>query len=40
VDGHATIETARKIILANGVGGGGGAYVPDVLTRRLRSCPP
>jgi cation diffusion facilitator CzcD-associated flavoprotein CzcO len=35
VDGHATIETARKIILANGVGGGGGAHVPDVLTRHL-----
>jgi FAD-dependent urate hydroxylase len=33
--GHASIETARKVILANGVGGGGGANIPAVLTRDL-----
>ena len=27
-DGGATVETARKVILANGVAGNGGAYVP------------
>jgi len=32
VDGKAIVETARKIILANGVAGGGGAYIPGVLT--------
>ncbi len=30
-----SVETARKIILATGFRGGGGAYVPDVLTRNL-----
>jgi len=33
VDGSATIETTRKIILANGFGGNGGAYIPPVLSR-------
>jgi FAD-dependent urate hydroxylase len=37
VDGEAIIETARKVILANGVGGGGGANIPEVLTRHLPS---
>jgi cation diffusion facilitator CzcD-associated flavoprotein CzcO len=31
VDGERKTETARKIILANGVAGSGGAFVPDVL---------
>jgi cation diffusion facilitator CzcD-associated flavoprotein CzcO len=35
VDGRETIETTRKIILANGVGGGGGPYIPSVLTDNL-----
>lgn len=34
-DGQATIETARKVILANGVGGGGGANIPTVLSNNL-----
>jgi cation diffusion facilitator CzcD-associated flavoprotein CzcO len=35
IDGQATIETTRKIILANGVGGGGGPNFPAVLTKNL-----
>jgi FAD-dependent urate hydroxylase len=35
VDGRATIETARKVILANGVGGGGGPNIPAVLSSNL-----
>ena len=31
VDGAAKIETARKVILANGVAGNGGPYIPPVL---------
>ena len=31
-DGRTTTETARKVILANGVGGGGGPNVPTVLS--------
>jgi cation diffusion facilitator CzcD-associated flavoprotein CzcO len=31
----ASIETARKVILANGVAGNGGAYVPAVLSEAL-----
>lgn len=34
-NGRETVETTRKIILANGVGGGGGASIPAVLTRHL-----
>jgi cation diffusion facilitator CzcD-associated flavoprotein CzcO len=30
IDGRAAVETARKIILANGVAGNGGAYLPPV----------
>ena len=33
--GGATTETCRKIILATGFSGGGGKYVPDVLTTNL-----
>jgi len=33
VDGKAVVETTRKIILANGVGGGGGANIPGVLAQ-------
>ncbi|MDB5655325.1 MAG: hypothetical protein JWQ94_2938 [Tardiphaga sp.] len=36
-DGQETVETTRKIILANGVGGGGGAAIPAVLTSNLPS---
>jgi FAD-dependent urate hydroxylase len=35
VDGASKIETARKVILANGVAGNGGAYIPPALTERL-----
>jgi cation diffusion facilitator CzcD-associated flavoprotein CzcO len=35
IAGQATIETTRKIILANGVGGGGGPHIPAVLTEHL-----
>ena len=35
VEGVEAIETARKIILANGVAGNGGAYVPPALTEGL-----
>src|SRR6267378_1446558 len=35
VAGTAKIETARKVILANGVAGNGGAYVPPVLSEAL-----
>ena len=34
-DGRAITETTRKVILANGFGGNGGPYVPDVLSRDL-----
>src|ERR1700720_2943902 len=34
-EGPATVETARKIILANGVAGNGGPYVPPVLGEAL-----
>ena len=33
--GLSTVETARKVILANGVAGNGGAYIPPVLTEAL-----
>lgn len=33
--GTARIETTRKLILATGFAGSGGAYVPDLLTRDL-----
>jgi FAD-dependent urate hydroxylase len=35
LDGAAKLETARKIILANGVAGNGGAYIPTALTEGL-----
>ena len=35
LDGAAKLETARKIILANGVAGNGGAYIPTALTDGL-----
>jgi len=35
VDGQATVETTRKIVLATGFTGYGGAYVPPVLTDSL-----
>ncbi len=35
VEGAARVETARKVILANGVAGNGGAYIPPVLTEGL-----
>ena len=35
LDGAAKLETARKIILANGVAGNGGAYIPPALTEGL-----
>jgi len=35
VEGVEAIETARKIILANGVAGNGGTYVPPALTEGL-----
>jgi cation diffusion facilitator CzcD-associated flavoprotein CzcO len=35
VDGQATVETTRKIVLATGFTGYGGAYVPTVLTDSL-----
>ncbi len=34
-DGAITVETARKVILANGVAGNGGAYLPPALTEGL-----
>ncbi|HVC53859.1 MAG TPA: NAD(P)/FAD-dependent oxidoreductase [Stellaceae bacterium] len=34
-DGVARVETARKVILANGFGGNGGTYVPPVLRENL-----
>jgi FAD-dependent urate hydroxylase len=33
--GTARVETTRKLILASGFAGSGGAYVPDVLTRNV-----
>lgn len=35
INGVPTVETTRKIILGNGVGGGGGPYVPPVLADHL-----
>jgi len=35
-DGAVRIETARKVILANGVGGNGGPYIPSALTEGLQ----
>jgi cation diffusion facilitator CzcD-associated flavoprotein CzcO len=35
IAGRAVIETARKVILANGVSGSGGPYVPAVLSDSL-----
>ena len=35
LDGVAKLETARKIILANGVAGNGGAFIPTALTDGL-----
>jgi cation diffusion facilitator CzcD-associated flavoprotein CzcO len=35
IDGAPTIETTRKVILANGVAGNGGAYIPPVLSDGL-----
>jgi FAD-dependent urate hydroxylase len=35
VDGQNVVETARKIVLATGFGGYGGAYVPRVLSNSL-----
>src|SRR5712671_1144819 len=35
VAGAAKVETARKVILANGVAGNGGAYVPPVMSKAL-----
>jgi cation diffusion facilitator CzcD-associated flavoprotein CzcO len=35
INGVPTVETTHKVILANGVAGGGGAYVPPVLTDHL-----
>jgi cation diffusion facilitator CzcD-associated flavoprotein CzcO len=35
VDGTAKTETARKLILANGVAGNGGAYIPPALSEGL-----
>jgi cation diffusion facilitator CzcD-associated flavoprotein CzcO len=35
IDGRAAVETARKVILANGVAGNGGPYIPPVLGEAL-----
>ncbi len=35
IDGAAAVETARKVILANGVAGNGGPYIPPVLSENL-----
>jgi cation diffusion facilitator CzcD-associated flavoprotein CzcO len=35
VNGRQTVETTRKLILANGVAGGGGPSIPAVLTSNL-----
>jgi cation diffusion facilitator CzcD-associated flavoprotein CzcO len=35
IEGVAKVETARKIILANGFLGGGGAYVPSAIAENL-----
>ncbi|MEN3350162.1 MAG: FAD-dependent urate hydroxylase [Bradyrhizobium sp.] len=32
-DGHATVETTRKLVLATGFAGSGGAHVPDALQK-------
>ena len=34
-EGGAGVETARKVILANGVAGNGGPYIPPVLSESL-----
>jgi len=34
-NGGTAVETARKIVLANGVGGNGGPYIPDFLKNGL-----
>src|SRR5258707_8525694 len=34
-NGAATVETTRKVLLANGFGGNGGTYTPEVLTENL-----
>jgi cation diffusion facilitator CzcD-associated flavoprotein CzcO len=34
-NGAAKVETTRKVLLANGFGGNGGTYTPDVLTTNL-----
>src|SRR5690242_14280859 len=34
-EGGAGVETARKVILANGVAGNGGPYIPPVLSENL-----
>ncbi|MDR6951154.1 cation diffusion facilitator CzcD-associated flavoprotein CzcO [Ancylobacter sp. 3268] len=34
-EGRAWVETARKVLLANGVGGNGGPFIPPVLTDNL-----
>jgi cation diffusion facilitator CzcD-associated flavoprotein CzcO len=34
-DGRTITETTRKVILANGFGGNGGPYIPDVLSHHL-----
>lgn len=35
VNGEPKVETSRKVILGNGVGGGGGPYIPTVLSQNL-----
>jgi cation diffusion facilitator CzcD-associated flavoprotein CzcO len=35
VNGTPKVETSRKVIFGNGVSGGGGAYLPPVLTENL-----
>src|SRR5262245_41589865 len=35
IDGSSKVETGRKLILANGVAGNGGAYIPPVLSNTL-----
>ena len=38
VDGQPRIETTRKIVLANGVGGNGGPYIPPAFENLPRAC--
>src|SRR2546430_1305285 len=35
IDGSSKVETTRKVILANGVAGNGGAHIPPVLSDGL-----